>query len=88
MPTLEALIAGLQCPRCGHDDTYIIRTIERTERVDSDTVTVTLRIGECTVCGEQALDDVATHKLFDAVQKLRDGSVTQLLQTGAAYHYP
>lgn len=85
MTTLAELITDLHCPRCGHDDTYIIRDIERTERVGDDTITIPLTVGECTVCGERALDDVAMHMLFDAVQELRAGNLSHIVQTGTAY---
>lgn len=85
MTTLQELIDGLQCPRCGNIDTYIVRDIERTERVGNNTVSVALTVGECQVCGEQALDDLATRKLFDAVQELREGKLSQLVHMGEAY---
>jgi hypothetical protein len=88
MATLAELIAGLQCPRCGHDDTYVICNIERTERVGNNTLTIPLTVGECTICGEQALDDAAMRKLFDAVQELRNGNVSHLVHMGDAYRHP
>lgn len=44
MATLQALIDGLQCPRCGNSNTYVVRDIERTERVGKFTRLV--RMGE------------------------------------------
>ena len=85
MVTLAQLIQGLQCPRCGNSNSYIIHDIDRTENIGGNTVTVRLTVGECTICGEQALDDAATQRLFDAVEKLQKGSFTGLQYTGEAY---
>lgn len=85
MPSLAAMIEGLQCPRCGREDTYVIREIDHTERVGHNTVTVTVTAGVCTNCGETALDDAAVQEIMDAVDKLRDGHTDQLVHAGEAY---
>lgn len=88
MATLDEKLARLQCPRCGRKNTYVPRETEYTARVGDDTVTVTIRAGVCTNCGEQLLDTTATDKVADAVQKLRQGHVSDLVHTGEAYRYP
>ncbi|HEU4783656.1 MAG TPA: hypothetical protein VFS83_09980 [Ktedonobacterales bacterium] len=88
MATLAEKLDGLQCPRCGHLNTYVVRDIEHTEKVGHDTVTVTVTIGVCTNCGEQALDSAATRKIQDAVNKLKNGAVSDLVHIGEAYQYP
>lgn len=87
MPTLAELLEGLQCPRCGRENTYAIRTVEHTEKVGPDTVTVTVEAGVCTNCDERLLDSAATRKVQQAVQKLRSGAVAELERTGSAYTY-
>ena len=85
MPTLSSLIKGLQCPRCGHLNTYVIQTVEHTENVNGNTVTVAVNAGVCTNCGERLYDDTATQKIVAAVQALRSGQLGGLEQTGYAY---
>jgi len=85
MPTLESLIQDLQCPRCGHANTYVIQTVDHTENVSGNTVTVVVNAGVCTNCGERLYDDAATQKIVNAVQALRAGRVGELEQTGYAY---
>ena len=87
MATLTEKLEGLQCPRCGREDTYVAREVEHTERVGHDTVTVTITAGVCTNCGERALDSAATKKIQEAVDKLRSGAVGDLARMGEAYHY-
>jgi YgiT-type zinc finger domain-containing protein len=88
MATLEEKLAGLQCPRCGRENTYVPREIEYTAKVGGNTVTVTIRAGVCTVCGEQLLDTTATDKVADAVRKLQQGRISDLIHMGEAYRYP
>jgi YgiT-type zinc finger domain-containing protein len=88
MATLAEKLEGLQCPRCGHEHTYVVRDVEHTEKVGHDTVTVTITVGVCTNCGEQALDSVAARKIEDAVKKLKAGAVSDLVHMGEAYQYP
>jgi len=88
MATLAEKLAGLQCPRCGHENTYVVRDVEHTEKVGSDTVTVKITVGVCTNCGEEALDSSATQKIQDAVNKLKTGKVSDLVHMGEAYQYP
>ncbi len=88
MPTLPELIAGIQCPRCGHENTYVIREVEEVLSIDGDTVAVRITVGECSYCGERLLDRQATHKLEEAAEKLRAGATTDLIHTGEAYRYP
>ncbi|HEY7832681.1 MAG TPA: YgiT-type zinc finger protein [Ktedonobacterales bacterium] len=85
---LTDLLDGVQCPRCGRENTYVKRDIERVAQVDGNTVTVTITVGECTFCGEQLLDDAATRRLEEAVEKIRSGVIGGLTATGTAYHYP
>lgn len=88
MPALEDLLEGLQCPRCGHENTYAPREIDFTTKVGNNTVTVTVTAGVCAVCGEQLLDTAATDKVSDAVARLRQGDVSQLAHMGEAYRFP
>lgn len=87
MATLAEKLEGLQCPRCGRENTYVAREVEHTERVGHDTVTVTITAGVCANCGERALDSAATRKIQEAVEKLRTGALTDLAHMGEAYHY-
>lgn len=86
-PTLAELLEGLHCPRCGRENTYVIRTIEHTEKVGLNTVTVTIEAGVCTNCDEHVLDATATRKVQQAVQKLKCGAVADFERTGTAYTY-
>jgi YgiT-type zinc finger domain-containing protein len=79
------LLEGLQCPRCGRKNTYVIRTIEDTEKVGPDTVTVSVEAGVCTTCDERLLDSAATRKVQEAVRRLKAGAVAELNRTGNAY---
>lgn len=88
MATLEEKLTGLQCPRCGKENTYVARDVEYTAKVGSDTVTVMIRAGVCSNCGEQLLDTAATDKIADAVQKLQQGHASDLVHMGEAYRYP
>jgi len=88
MATLVEKLEGLQCPRCGRVNTYVVQDVEHTERVGSDTVTVTVTVGVCTNCGEQALDTAAARKIQDAVNKLKMGALSDLVHVGEAYQYP
>lgn len=88
MATLAEKLEGLQCPRCGNENTYVVRDVEHTEKVGSNTITVAVTIGICTVCGEEALDSTATQKIQDAVNKLKSGAVSDLVHMGEAYQYP
>jgi predicted RNA-binding Zn-ribbon protein involved in translation (DUF1610 family) len=81
MATPEEKLVGLQCPRCGRENTYVPRDIEYT-------VTVTVRAGVCTNCGEQLLATAATNKIEEAVRKLRQGHASDLVHMGEAYRYP
>ncbi len=85
MPTLESLIKDLQCPRCGRLNTYVIQTVEHTEQVNGNTVTVAVSAGVCTNCGERLYDDAATQRIIAAVRALRSGQLGGLKQTGYAY---
>jgi len=87
MPSLEEMIAGLQCPICGHVNTYEIKDVEETFKVSSDTVTVTVRAGVCHICGERAYDAITSSKVEAAVDTLRSGILTQLQREGEAYRY-
>ncbi len=88
MPTLAELLDGIICPRCGREQTYVIRDTEFTARVDGNTVTVTITVGECTYCGEQLLDKAASRKVEEAVERVRKGDTAQLTKTGTSYHLP
>lgn len=88
MATLEEKLTGLQCPRCGKENTYVPREIEYTAKVGGDTVTVTIRVGVCTNCGERLLDTAATDKVAAAVGKLQQGRISDLVHMGEAYRYP
>ena len=62
MATLAEQLEGLQCPCCGHVNTYVGRGIEHPKKSSQDTVTVTVTADLCTNCGEQALDSAAAEK--------------------------
>ncbi|HEX6796195.1 MAG TPA: YgiT-type zinc finger protein [Ktedonobacterales bacterium] len=85
MATLAEKLAGLQCPRCGREDTYAIRDVEYTARVGHDTVTVIVMAGVCTNCGETVFDSAATKSIEVAVDKLRSGHTDGLIHAGEAY---
>lgn len=85
MPTLEELLPGIQCPRCGRLGTYAPRQVEQTYPVgDGNTVTVTLTVGECRICHEQVLDAAATEQVRHAIEQARAGS-DAVEPTGTAY---
>ncbi len=88
MPKLDELLEGLQCPRCGHENTYVPRSVDFTAKVGNDTVTVRVIAGVCTNCGEQLLDSAATQKVSDAVRRLQEGNISDLVHMGEAYRYP
>jgi YgiT-type zinc finger domain-containing protein len=73
MATPAELLAGLQWPRCGRENTCVIRDIEDTERVGHDTVAVSVTAGVCTNCGETVFDSAVTTEIEAAVDKLRSG---------------
>jgi YgiT-type zinc finger domain-containing protein len=87
MTGLVEKLDGLQCPRCGRDNTYVVREIEHTAKVGNNTVTVQIQAGVCTNCGEQLLDMQATDKVEDAVRRLREGRYAELAHMGEAYRY-
>ncbi len=86
--TLAELLDGIVCPRCGREDTYVLRDIEYPVTVDGNAVTVAITVGECTYCGEQLLDKVASSTIEEAVRHLRQGDVAALMHTGESYHFP
>lgn len=88
MATLAEKLEGLQCPRCGRINTYVIQNVEHTEKVRENTVTVTITAGVCTNCGEQALDSAATTKVQRAVEQLRSGAISKFEHMGEAYRVP
>ena len=88
MATLAEKLEDLQCPRCGRVNTYVVQDVEHTERVGRDTVTVTVTVGVCANCGEQAMDTAAARKIEEAVNKLKSGAVSDLVHVGEAYQYP
>jgi len=88
MATLHEKLDGLLCPNCGRENTYSVRSIEKTLRVGNDTVTVAVIAGVCQVCGEEALDDAATSRIDDAVQQVRTGDLQHLQAVGHAYIVP
>ena len=88
MATLAEKLEGLQCPRCGRVDTYVIRDVEHTEKVGDNTVTVMITAGVCTNCWEQALDSAATAKVERAADQLRTGATKGLVHMGEAYRVP
>jgi YgiT-type zinc finger domain-containing protein len=63
MAALAELLEGIICPRCGRENTYVVREVEQVIPVNHDVVTVPLTVGECTYCGERLLDDTATQRL-------------------------
>lgn len=87
MVTLAELLEGIICPRCGRENTYMVREVEQVIPVNQDVVTVTLTAGECTYCGERLLDDKATQQLQEAARKVRQGALAELTRTGSVYHY-
>lgn len=88
MATLAEKLEGLQCPRCGRENTFVVRDVEHTEKVGPDTVTVAITVGVCTNCGEEALDSAATRKIQEAVNALKTRALSDLVHMGEAYQYP
>ncbi len=88
MSCLEDMIADLQCPICGNINTYILKDIDVTYKVGVDAITVTVRAGVCSVCGEHAYDAAASAKIDAAVAALRTQAHAHLQPEGAAYRYP
>jgi hypothetical protein len=85
MSTLDELLAGIQCPRCGRINTYAPPRVEYVFPVgDGSTVTVVLIAGECSFCHEQVLDTVATGHMRQAIEQARAGS-DAVEPTGIAY---
>jgi YgiT-type zinc finger domain-containing protein len=82
MVILEDLIANLQCPICGQVNTYEIKDIDVTYKVGIHTVTVSVRAGVCSICGEHAYDATASAKIDDAVAALRTGTLMHLHREG------
>jgi hypothetical protein len=75
MSTLDELLSGIQCPRCGRINTYAPRQVEPAFPVGAgSTVTVALIAGECSFCHEQVLDSVATERLRQAIEQALAGS--------------
>jgi YgiT-type zinc finger domain-containing protein len=88
MTSLEQLLDGLVCPRCGWENSFVIRPIEVVLKVGKDTVAVKVTAGVCDHCGEEILDKTASDIIDDAIRHVREGDTAQLVQTGAAYQYP
>jgi YgiT-type zinc finger domain-containing protein len=86
MATLEEMLEGIVCPRCGRENTYVVRQVDQIVPVGGDVVTVTVMAGECTYCGERLLDTRATEKLDEAVEKVRQHHAAGLTRTGVVYH--
>lgn len=86
--TLAELLEGIVCPRCGRENTYILRDIEYPAQVNGNAVTVAITVGECTYCGEQLLDRVASSRVEEAVRRMRQGDLAALTHTGESYHFP
>lgn len=85
MSTLNKLLPGIQCPRCGRINTYAPRQVEHDFPVgDGGTVTVALTVGECSFCHEQVLDTVATERVRQAIEQARAGS-DAVEPTGTTY---
>ena len=82
------ILAGIICPRCGRENTYVLREREQVVSVGDDTVKVLLTVAECSYCGEWLLDDEAAQRVYDAAETLRKGNVADLIRTGTAYRYP
>ncbi len=87
MGSLAELLEGITCPRCGRENTYVIREVAEVIPVNADVVTVPLTVGECTYCGERLLDDKAVGQLQEATRKVRQGALTELTRTGSVYQY-
>jgi hypothetical protein len=85
MASLADMPEGMVCLRCGRENTYVVRTIEHTERVGPDTVAVVVEIGVCANCDERPLDSAATRKIQEAVRELKAGATADLDRTGSAY---
>jgi YgiT-type zinc finger domain-containing protein len=81
------MIADLQCPICGNINIYTIKDIDVTYKVGVDAVTVNVRAGVCSICGEHAYDATASAKIDAAVAALRTQTQAHLHREGAAYRY-
>jgi YgiT-type zinc finger domain-containing protein len=82
---IAEMIKGLQCPICGHGDSYRLRSIDRIERVGNNTVIIPITVGQCDFCGEQIMNDETATRVFDARKKLAEGTFTGLTQIGETY---
>ncbi|HEY7091930.1 MAG TPA: YgiT-type zinc finger protein [Ktedonobacterales bacterium] len=86
--TLDELIDGLKCPRCGHEQTFEAREVEEPITVGNDVVLVPLRAGVCSFCGERVFDTVAMAKIDAAIAQVRAGNVAALKHVGEVYRVP
>ncbi|HEY7359130.1 MAG TPA: hypothetical protein VH590_21760 [Ktedonobacterales bacterium] len=87
MENQAAIVESIICPRCGREDTYVLREREQVVSVGNDTVKVPVTVEECSYCGEWLLDDEAAQRVYDAAEKLRQGAIG-LTPTGVSYRYP
>lgn len=87
MAQLEEMLEGLQCPICGHENSYHIADVDVTYKVGENTVTINIHAGVCQICGEHAYDAQTSAKIDSAVQALRTGTLAQLHHEGEAYRY-
>lgn len=78
-------IKGLQCPICGNIDSYRLRDINKVEQVGDNTVIIPITVGQCSFCGEQIMDAETTTKVFEARQKLAEGTFSDFIHVGETY---
>jgi YgiT-type zinc finger domain-containing protein len=83
--TVDEMIDGLKCPRCGHEDTLEARDIEEPITVGENVVIVPLRAGMCSYCGERVIDPLAMARIDAVISQVRSGKVTALTDVGEVY---
>jgi YgiT-type zinc finger domain-containing protein len=83
--TLDEMIDGLKCPRCGHEETLVAQVVEEPITVGENVVIVPLRAGVCSYCGERVFDPEAMARIDAAIIEVRSGNVAALTHVGEVY---
>jgi YgiT-type zinc finger domain-containing protein len=78
-------IKDIQCPICGHIDSYRLRNIDKIEHIGNNTMIIPITIGQCDFCGEQIMDADTTTKVFEARKRLAEGAFGGFTPVGATY---
>lgn len=83
--TLDEMIAGLKCPRCGHEGTLEAHEIEEPITVGANVVLIPLRAGVCSYCGERVFDPVAMARIDAVIAEAQSGHLATLTHVGEVY---